>query len=101
MIKLRVRTIEQQKNFFSFLSKKLDLKVLDDWYKVSARKVIQEHGYFLNTQYGGSLYSALQTIYPSHNWKKENFQTIPSSFWVIKEEHGNLLRSLNYLFFDQ
>jgi hypothetical protein len=46
---------DNQKDFFDQLGHSLNIKQLDDWYKVNVKTVVEKGGSFINQYYNGSL----------------------------------------------
>mmetsp|Transcript_6923 Transcript_6923/g.7591 ORF Transcript_6923/g.7591 Transcript_6923/m.7591 type:complete len:459 (-) Transcript_6923:50-1426(-) len=71
-----------QKRRFDELAQTLNLKVLDDWYKVtqngldstSAHRIVQR-------KYGGSFSLALSSLYENHDWVTTRFRVVPRGHW--------------------
>jgi hypothetical protein len=71
--------------FFDELGKKLQIKTLDDWYKISTEDIVQNGGGRIFYYYGNSLIKGrrllntlltslvLKAIYPEHQWKGYKF----------------------------
>ena len=59
------KDIQNQKDFFSWLGKRLGYKELDDWYSVTGEDIHKNGGKgLLSSYYGGSPIKALRSVYP-------------------------------------
>ena len=53
----------------------MNYKSMDDWYNVTTERIHKNGGGgLLSTYYNNSPSSALQNIYPQHNWELEKFK---------------------------
>lgn len=76
--------MDNQRSFFDNLAMKLDIRKPRDWGNIPFRVVIENKGGYFSFLYRGSMYLALQKIYPSkesiflhlqqlHNGRKVGF----------------------------
>ena len=73
--------IENQRKYFDWLSNKLNIKSMEDWYNIRIEEVDSIYGATLiNTHYNGLLYSALKLIYPNYEWIPWKFQIFPNNY---------------------
>jgi hypothetical protein len=56
------------------------VKELDDWYSVST-EAVSKHLNFIQKYYKGSLFNALKTLYPQHQWIRIRFSKVPNGYW--------------------
>jgi hypothetical protein len=80
--------IEHRREFFDYLAKeKLDIKTMDDWYKVTKNEFSQVGGSsILVTAYKGlPLSEALLEVYPDHRWQFWRFSTAPGRNWIRQQ----------------
>ncbi len=80
--------IASHKRYLDQVAKKLNIRVLEDWYRVE----ITYHPSlcrFLNCYYNGYLYEALKLYYPEKNeeWKPWLFSKVPQSYWKDRSNH--------------
>eukprot|EP01027_Heterolobosea_sp_BB2_P000282 GEZU01000413.1.p1 GENE.GEZU01000413.1~~GEZU01000413.1.p1 ORF type:complete len:468 (+),score=89.89 GEZU01000413.1:405-1808(+) len=54
------------------MSKELEIKDLDDWYRVSRKQIRKFRGYGFITRNGG-LFTVLKKLYPDHPWDANKF----------------------------
>lgn len=66
---------------FDWLTVQLQLKQLDDWYNVKLEDISHHVNSGLLNQYGKSLCTALESVYPEHKWRKWKFHKVPNSCW--------------------
>ncbi len=80
------KSINNQKAFFENLATKsgellilqasltlLGINDYNDWYTVGYKQILLHGGGSLLQQYGGSLFRALQAIFPQHQWTSYRF----------------------------
>jgi hypothetical protein len=67
------------------------VKELDDWYAVSAEDVKKELS-FIGNYYNSSLYNALKTLYPQHNWDPLRFSRVSRGYWTENAQRAALER---------
>ena len=73
---------ENQKIFFNWLGSQLGHKSMDDWYNVTQKDIRNNGGGgLLGSYYRGSPSSAVQSVYPEHNWMLWRFNTVPRGCW--------------------
>lgn len=88
---MRARTlgIDQQRVFFDKLAKKLDIKLPDDWKKLTFRKIIKEGGHFLSSHYRNSISTAIRNVY--------RCESPNSNLSQVQEKHKLILQGEHYL----
>lgn len=59
------RKIENQRNFFNELARKLSIKTPSDWGQFTSEVVAANGGRTISSRYHGSLQEMLKTLYPS------------------------------------
>jgi hypothetical protein len=90
----RWKSRDDQKAFFDDLASKLGISTPRDWGRISKRKVFQQGGGgLLSNYYGSSLFKALKNIYPEVEWKREWFQ-YPPNYWKSKENQRHFFDEL-------
>lgn len=71
-----------QREFFTWLGKRLGYQNLDDWYSVTQEDIYKHGGQVLLTNYYSSSPSeALKAVFPQHNWMMWKFGQTPKGFW--------------------
>jgi hypothetical protein len=85
--------INNQKQFFHWAAKKLNIKEMSDWYKISqkvdfyCKKVTQIKDFFdvggasLLTNKHTSLSALLPAVYPEYKWSSWRFAKMPKNHW--------------------
>ena len=74
--------IKNQKNFFDWLGKELQIEDVEDWYHIKAADVDKKGGCgLLINYYGGSIIKALKTVYPEISWQIWKFDQVPRGYW--------------------
>ena len=68
-------------NFLEYVSKRLDIKSLNDWYLKTNSHIIRNGGVKFLKKYHNNFIFMLLSLYPDHNWNVCLFQMIPSNFW--------------------
>jgi hypothetical protein len=75
--------VRNQRVSFDRIGLLLGVQQMEDWYHVNVADIVDRGcGSLLNSYYGGSLVSALQTIYPELDWQIWKFKSLPKSFWI-------------------
>jgi hypothetical protein len=70
-----------QRKALEKLGERLGVKELDDWYHVKLSDVTDRLS-FMRNYYKSSLYRALKTLYPQHNWDAARFsKKLPGGYW--------------------
>jgi hypothetical protein len=62
-------------DYINYLTKKLQITKLEDWYRISREQIEMQGGSSIIYNQGG-LSSVLKLLYPNHNWKPELFASI-------------------------
>ncbi len=89
------KEVENQRKFFDTLVQHLKLENYSQWYNYERSDISQISGnILLDYHYSGSLFSALETVYPEHLWHPWEFAKLPPLFW---EEEANVKQYLQYL----
>jgi hypothetical protein len=73
---------KNQKHFFDDIAQQLELKSMEDWYKVTPtqiRKLIG--GGLFRNYFGDSLIQALKKVYPDFQWQSWKFSKVHRGFW--------------------
>ena len=76
--------MENQREYFDNLSKKLKLKSLQDWNSVNTSTVLDNNGHWVFSKYA-NLFEALSSIYPEFSWKENERIRVPRNYWKSKE----------------
>lgn len=67
------KSVDVQKDFFTWLGIQLGHKDIKDWYRVTPEDVRVHGGGGLLIEYNASLCAALQSIFPEHHWDNKRF----------------------------
>lgn len=60
---------ENQTKLFDWIGEVLEVQKFEDWYKVTVKDIRSlGYGSLLSEFYSGSLFSALQNVYPQYDW---------------------------------
>lgn len=86
--------VNNQRKFMNWVGKEINIKQLDDWYKVTSyvfdkfykkliclKDVIKLGGSRLLSLYNDSISKLLSTIYPQHEWLPWKFSKTPKYHW--------------------
>src|SRR5262249_4485811 len=89
------KDVHHQRAFFEYLAKQLDIKNMEDWYNVHAKKVSQLGGTVLMRIHDHSMYHALTTVYPDYSWKPWKFLRTHKRFWSSESNVRQFLESFS------
>jgi hypothetical protein len=87
--------LKNQREYFDWLAKQLDIKTPDDWYNVKLADVDKLHGAGLLHQYGNSLVKALANVYPEYQWNEWKFTQVSKGYWDNIENQKKFMTSLS------
>lgn len=74
--------VVKHRALFDTIAERLQIKFLEDWYKVHTRQVLKAGAMsVLPRYYNHSLLKALRTLYPDHEWLEWRFPRVPAGFW--------------------
>lgn len=86
---------KHHKFFFDWLGKKLGIQELDDWYNIPPEQVDKNGGKGLMVNYfNSSLWTALKSVYPEHDWLMWKFHKVPKGYW---EDTANQRKFFDWL----
>src|SRR4051794_6153333 len=85
---------ETKRKFLDDLGKHLGYHVLDDWYAITSRQIMQKGGTVLLQKHNNSYVKLLEQTYPEHKWVLHKFTNQPKKFWQIEENQKNLFDSI-------
>lgn len=71
-------SLSNQREFFDHVECVLSFESKEAWYSTPESKVIQLGGQRFLSVYGGSLYTALRSVYPNYDWLPWRFLSPPS-----------------------
>lgn len=74
-------TKDNQRRFFIWLGNQLGFKQIDDWYRLTLKDIILYNGKTLIGCYSNSVSTALQAVFPEHNWMVWRFKEPPKGYW--------------------
>ena len=87
---------KNQREFFEWLSKDMNLRKPTDWHQVTLKDVIERGGRRLMRRYfEHSLPLALQSIYPEYKWKLWKFEKVSYTFWKDITHQKEFLEDLS------
>lgn len=90
--------MDQHVKFFNWLYNKLGYKNMDDWYNITVEDIHNNGGHSFLGFYCGSPSSALQRVYPEHNWQLWRFKVVPNRYWSdVKKDRFQLKAMLDWL----
>eukprot|EP00028_Trichosphaerium_sp_Am-I-7-wt_P015677 CAMPEP_0168513156 /NCGR_PEP_ID=MMETSP0405-20121227/3268_1 /TAXON_ID=498012 /ORGANISM="Trichosphaerium sp, Strain Am-I-7 wt" /LENGTH=240 /DNA_ID=CAMNT_0008531881 /DNA_START=45 /DNA_END=764 /DNA_ORIENTATION=- len=74
--------MNNQRNKLDAMAEKMNMKHLDDWYNVTWVKAERAGGSgLLVGEYNGSIWRAVNKVYPKHNWDIGKLHRMPHSYW--------------------
>ena len=89
------RYIENQRKFMDNLYRKLKLKSLDDWIRISKNKINIFGGQnLLSYYYSNSLSKLLETVYPDHPWFFKYFKSKKIEYFQSLENQKDFMDTL-------
>ncbi len=84
-----------QLRYLEWAQAELGIKVWRDWYSVTQRDLRRlKKGSSLLHQYGGSIYSLCNTLWPQHDWVPWYFNAVGNRYWRDK---NNAVQALRWL----
>lgn len=87
-------TLENQRKFMDYISKKLNITSQEDWKDVTRQKLEKLGGSGLLGKYS-SFFALLRATYPEYNWNEfESRKQVPFNYWVLKENQKKYLDSI-------
>jgi hypothetical protein len=72
---------ENQLIYFNWLGKELGFKMLEDWYKLQLKDLVDNGGSFFVEKHRNSLPKIMQSIYPDVEWLPWKFDRFSKGFW--------------------
>ena len=88
------KDVPNQRKYFDWLTDVLQISELDEWYQVKSSEIREKECQSLVQKYGGSLATALFSIYPEQGWKVWKFEEVPKEFFddlEIQKEYFELV----------
>lgn len=82
---------ENDRYLVNRLGKKLGLKRMEDWYKVTWKEIQDNGGTHLLRKYGSSPSELIQKVYPEYPWVSQRLQTFPKGYWNSEENQKDFL----------
>ena len=79
--------IENHKIYMDWLGTQLGYKILEDWYKISKKDIINNDGGGLLHYYNCSPSRLVISVYPEKNWLPWKFTPTPMGYWNDIENH--------------
>lgn len=68
-----------QKNALERVASELNIKTVEDWYKTSRKRLYIKLPFI--QKYYGTLFVALSSLYPKHDWNALKFERAPLGLW--------------------
>ena len=78
----------------NWLGNELNIKSMEDWYKVSYRDIRQNYGGSLIENNESSHIKLITTTFPNYNWLPWKFNHTPKGFW---SDRNNIKEYMNWL----
>lgn len=74
--------------YMRWLGQRLRFRKLEDWYRVTTRDFLGNHGAgLLATRWNSSVTTAVKETFPRHEWLEWLFRQAPRSFWHDPQNH--------------
>ena len=86
-------SIDNQREFFNYLSNQLNIHSLDQWYSIPLQSIRKFGGSNLLASQG-KIYDILKNVYPDFNWKIYLFIPIPNECFSDIQIHKDYLNDL-------
>jgi hypothetical protein len=87
---------ENRRKYFDWLSSKLGLKTMDDWYSVTVAEVYANRGSgLLSNIFNNTLSDALLDAYPDHKWSPINFRRASVTSAMDREKERSTQPGMN------
>ncbi len=72
----------RRKQYFDWIATQLNIKTFEDWYNVTTGDIHAKGGaVLLHHFYGGSLFKALEELYPHYKWKSWRLTAKQPQYW--------------------
>jgi hypothetical protein len=84
--------LKNQQDYLDWLMVQLGMKGMDDLYQLRRSSIEENKGFWMLQKYGGSVYSAVSTIYPNHQWLEWKFSSLRPSFWNERDNQRRFLQ---------
>ena len=75
------------------VSERLNIKNMEDWYKVSLKDITNCGGSTLVNMYESHI-KLIENVYPNYNWLPWKFNSVPNGYW---EDRNNVIKYMNWL----
>lgn len=87
------KDIQNQRQFFNDLGKKLNIENVDDWNQVSSSTIMEHRGWWIFNEYR-TVIEALSAVYPEVEWEESRRTRYPRFYWNSKENVENFLKKI-------
>ena len=81
--------------YLDWLSNKLNIKTMEDWYNVTWKDLIDNNGKGLVNNYDNSHVKAITTIYSDYKWLPWLFHSISKGYWSNKNNQIEYMKWLS------
>jgi len=68
-------------DFLNSIKPQLNVKTLEDWYSIDARKLYKHGASALLTNFSNSVFKTLRWVYPEHRFLPWKFHSVPNGWW--------------------
>eukprot|EP01114_Cavostelium_apophysatum_P022685 TRINITY_DN8291_c0_g1_i1.p1 TRINITY_DN8291_c0_g1~~TRINITY_DN8291_c0_g1_i1.p1 ORF type:complete len:560 (+),score=113.65 TRINITY_DN8291_c0_g1_i1:52-1731(+) len=83
-----------RKEFLHRLSKKLNIRKWQDWYRVTLHDIVSNGGSSLLNHFGNSPSKLITTLLPEHPWNLYDFESVPVNYWKDRHNQKAFLNEL-------
>eukprot|EP01114_Cavostelium_apophysatum_P015049 TRINITY_DN4029_c0_g1_i1.p1 TRINITY_DN4029_c0_g1~~TRINITY_DN4029_c0_g1_i1.p1 ORF type:complete len:863 (+),score=120.67 TRINITY_DN4029_c0_g1_i1:176-2764(+) len=80
-----------QRSFLLQIGMEFNIRSKKDWEKVKTEDLLSRGGAGLLNHYNGSLYKALQSLFPEDNWTETDFKKVPTGYWSNPQHQKRFL----------
>jgi hypothetical protein len=87
--------VPHHRTFLDGLGKRLGIKLLDDWYKIKRKQILEQGGSSILNFYNGSPSKMVRYVYEEHAWRESGFvMKMPRGYWDKEENRTRMIRTL-------
>jgi len=87
---------ENHRNYLLWLAHKLRFRRMEQWYSVTGKDFIRNHGYTILTYYRSCPSEMLRSLFPEYDWCEWLFPAAPKTFWDSVENQRRFIEWLGH-----
>lgn len=84
----------KQRNYLEDLGKELNIKKMEDWYRVSIAQIAEKRGQSLLMKYNKSPSKMITSIFSDHEWDMEKFAKMPKGYYMNEKLQRDMMDRL-------